>query len=295
MLGRISTVTINAPDPGAAADAYVRWLGYRLVEGRALGRDVARAWGRPGLANRESLLLEPASGADTFLRFVAGPAYDGYTPLSCYGWNAAERIVEDVDSLARRLEHSPFRIIGGPANLSFSDQIRAMQVVGPVQEVLYLTQINRRLADFDTPEPASFVDRVFIAILGGADLGAIQDYYHTRFGVARAPIIHSVVSVLSTHYDLPPERTYPIAALQVRGQCYIEADEMPDGAVARPCVPGELPPGIAVVSFEADRLPGVAASVLGPSSACAGLAYGGRCVAACVGTAGELIELIAAE
>ena len=45
--------------------------------------------------------------------------------------------------MAAELASSPFRIIGGPADLSFSDQIRAMQVVGPAREVLYLTQADQ--------------------------------------------------------------------------------------------------------------------------------------------------------
>jgi len=57
--------------------------------------------------------------------------------------SAAELIVDDVDALAAELASSPFRIIGGPADLSFSDQIRAMQVVGPAREVLYLTQADQ--------------------------------------------------------------------------------------------------------------------------------------------------------
>ena len=155
MLGRISTVTITAPDLPAAVAAYQRYLGYRVVDDGALGREMARAWGRPQMAGQRAVLLEPESGAETYLRFVQGPAYVEHEPLSCVGWNAAELIVEDVDALADELANSPFRIIGRPADLSFSDQIRAMQVVGPAREVLYLTQIRQKLAAFDTPVAAT--------------------------------------------------------------------------------------------------------------------------------------------
>ena len=292
MLGRISTVTITAPDLPAAVAAYQRYLGYRVVDDGALGRDIARAWGRPQLAGQRTVLLEPESGAETYLRFVHGPAYVEHEPLSCVGWNAAELIVQDVDALAAELAGSPFRIIGPPADLSFSDQIRAMQVVGPAREVLYLTQIKQKLAAFDTPEAASFVDRVFIVILGGASLDALQDYYHLQFGVPRATAMASVVSVLSAQYGLPRDYRHAIAALQVSGQCYIEADQMPSAAASRPCLPGQLPPGVAMVSFEIDRLPGQLSSSLGPAHRAAGLPYAGRRSQACVGAAGELIELI---
>ena len=291
MLGRIATVTINTPDIPAAVAAYQRYLGYRVVDDGALGRDTARAWARPALASARAVILEPASGSDTYLRFVEGPAYVDYQPFACLGWNAVELIVADVDSLAGQLAGSPFRVIGAPADLSFTDKIRAMQVVGPAREVLYLTQIKERLAAFDTPEAAAFVDRAFIVILGGSNLDLLQDFYHGQFGVARAEAMPSVISVLSAPYGLPRDYRHAIAALKVSGQCYIEADEMPPGAVARPCEPGQLPPGVALVSFEVDRLPGVVRS-LGAVHRSPALPYAGRRSLACVGAAGELIELI---
>lgn len=294
MLGRISTVTINAPVLPASIAAYQRYLGYRVVEDGALSHDLARCWGRPQLAGRRCVLMEPASGADTYLRFVEGPGYVGYEPLACVGWNAAELIVRDVDALAERLAGSPFHVIGPPANLSFSDRIRAMQVVGPAREVLYLTQISGKLAAFDTPEAACEVDRAFIVILGGSSLETLQDYYHQQFGVARAPVMPSVVSVLSARYGLPRDYRHPIAALRLPGQCYIEADQMPAEAAARPCALGQLPPGIAMVTFEVGRLPRQLPGTLGPATVLPGLPYAGRPVRGCVGPTGELIELVEA-
>jgi len=293
MLGRISTVTINAPDLPATIAAYQRHLDYRVAADGALSHELARCWGRPQLAGRRCVLMEPESGADTYLRFVQGPAYASYEPLACVGWNAAEIIVRDVNALAERLAGSPFNVIGPPANLSFSDKIRAMQVVGPAGEVLYLTQISERLAAFDTPEATCDIDRVFIVILGGASLEALQDYYQRQFGVPRTPVIPSVVSVLSAQYGLPRDHKHPIAALPLRGQCYLEADEMPALAAARPCEPGQLPPGIAMVTFEVDRLQHLP-STLGPATTLQGLPYAGRPTCACVGSTGELIELVAA-
>jgi catechol 2,3-dioxygenase-like lactoylglutathione lyase family enzyme len=294
MLGRISTVTITTPDLPAAARAYQRHLGYRVVADGALGRDTARSWGRPNLAGNRSFILEPESGAETCLRFVQGPAYADYQPFACFGWNAAELVVQDVDGLADRLRGSPFRTIGPPADRSFTDRIRAMTVVGPASEVLYLTEIKEKLPIFDTPEATSPVDRVFMVILGGASLEALQDCYHLQFGLGREPAVPSVVSVMSAQYGLPMDHRHLIAALKVGGQCYIETDEMPQGAVTRPCEPGQLPPAISMVSFEVPRLPEILPSALGPVQRCHALPYDGRRSVACVGAAGELIELVEA-
>ena len=294
MLGRIATVTLTTPDLPAAAAAYQRYLGYRVLDDGALGHDVARAWGRTQLAGNRCLLMEPASGAETYLRFVQGPAYLDYEPLACVGWNAAALIVQDVDALAANLAGSPFRVIGAPAGLSFSDKICAMQVVGPSREVLYLAQVKERVAACDTPEAASAVDRVFIVVVGGTSLEALQDYYHLQFGVTRAPVMQSAVPVLSARYGLPLDHQHPIVALQVGGQCCIEANQMPPAVALRPCAPGQLPPGIALVSFEVERLPDALPCALGPAQTVPGLPYGGRRSRTCVGAAGELIELIEA-
>ena len=238
--------------------------------------------------------MEPESGAETYLRFVQGPTYVDYEPLACIGWNAAALVVQDVDALSERLVGSPFRIIGPPAHLSFSERIRAMQVVGPAREVLYLTQVEGRVAAFDTPQAASHVDRVFIVVLGGTGLDALQDYYQTQFGMSRAPVMPSVVPLISARFGLPRNFNHSIATLQLPGQCYIEADEMPPAVAPRPCDPGQLPPGIAMVSFEVERLPEVLPSALGPTQVVPSLPYAGRRSRTCVGAAGELIELVEA-
>jgi catechol 2,3-dioxygenase-like lactoylglutathione lyase family enzyme len=292
MLGRIAAVTLTVPDVAGTTAAYREFLGYRVTHDGALGREVARAWGRPQLAGRRSVLMEPESGAEVYLRFVEGPRYPGYEPLACLGWNAAELIVADVDALAGRLARGPFRVVGPPADLSFSDRIRAMQVVGPAGELLYLTQIKEPLPAFDTPVAASFVDRVFIVILGGSSLELLQDHYQARFGVPRVPVLQSVVSTLSAKYALPVDYRHSIAALPIGGQCYIEVDQMPKAAVARPCAPGELPPGIAMVSFEVAQIPTPPPGALGPTERPPSPPYGGRRTSTCVGPAGELIELI---
>lgn len=291
MPGRISAVTISAPDVPALAAAYGRHLGYEPVEDGELNAVVAQLWGLPGLEGRRYAVLAPGGTGDTWLRFVEGAAVRGYAPFRHLGWNAAEHTVQDVDALARRLVGSPFHVIGPPADLSFSDRIRAMQVVGPAGEVLYLTQIKAEVPGFELPFARVPVDRVFIMVLGGANLDEVVSWYRERFGVPSAPIIEAVISVLSNAYGQPAATLHRISALPVGGQCYVEADQMPSAALPRLGAPGELPPAIAMVTFEVRSLPDTVRFLSNPTAP-PGRPYLGRRAGVCRGPAGELIELV---
>jgi catechol 2,3-dioxygenase-like lactoylglutathione lyase family enzyme len=291
MPGRISTVTISTTDVRRSCELYSQWLGYEVVQESGLDEATARLWGLPGLAGRPSAVLAPGGTGDTFLRFVQGPAAPGYVPFRHLGWNAAEHTVADVDALGARLAGSPFRIIGPPADLSFSDRIRAMQVVGPDNEVLYLTEIKGEVPGFALPFAQHMVDRVFIMILGGADLGELMHWYQARLGVPPSPVMEAVVSVLSNTYGQDPKTMHRISAMPLADACYIEADQMPAAALPRPTAPGELPPALAMVSFDVDTLP-QGLDWFSPPAALESFPYRGRRAAACRGPTGELIELI---
>lgn len=262
-LGPITCVTFTAPDLAAVEDAYRRFLGYRVVERGQLTASQSEAWHCPADAAAKTLLLAPAAADDFLFRVVESPAVDGYLPFGSFGWNAAEIIVRDVDALAERLADSPFEIVGEPQDLSFSEDIRAMQILGPGKELLYLTQFKRAVPGLDVPDARCDVDRTFIVILGGPSMDALQDFYADRFQVPRAPAVESRVKGMSAAFGLDPEHRYPIAALPLAGQCLIEVDQMPDQAQARLGHAGRLPPGISVVSFAATDTDTATGSLMG--------------------------------
>ena len=134
MLQSILAVTICAEDLPAVEAAYSNYLNYRVVERGTVSAALAAHWHAPAMTGRAWLLLQPASGAPVYLRFVQQTHVAGYAPLKTYGWNAAELLVQDPDALAEGLAASPFKIVGPPRNLSSNDNIRAMQVVGPAHE-----------------------------------------------------------------------------------------------------------------------------------------------------------------
>ena len=290
-LGPINCVTIAAPELQHMIDTYHLYLGYELVDHGRLSPEQARLWNLEGLIGRRYALMLPGGDGQTFLRFVESKPNHDYVAFRHMGWNAAEFMVQDTDGIAAKLENSPFRIIGPPADLSFSDKIRAMQALGPAKESIYLTSFKEKLPEFDTPDPKHYVDRVFIVILGGPSVAEIAQFYAKHFGVADAPVVPSVISVLSVAHGLPADMKHDLAALTLQGQSFIEADRMPEGTLPRVARDGELPPAISMVSFTVARLP-EGLSWIAPPRALPQAPYYGRRAAVCVGAAGEWIELI---
>lgn len=264
-IGPITGVTIATPDLAASEAAYGRHLGYRVRQRGRISATQATAWQRPAAAGARYISLVPEAADDFEFRFIevrAPPA--PYRAFSAFGWNAAELIVRDVDALAGELAGGDFEILGPPQDLSFTDAIRAMQIRGPAGEILYLTQFKRDLPALPAPPARCKADRVFIVIVGGPSLDDLLAFYADQFGIDAPQRMESRVKAMSEAFGLSPEERYPIAALPLQARCYIEADQMPAAARPPPTLSGELPPGIAVVSFASQR-PAATTALSGPA------------------------------
>ena len=285
-LDRILMVTLGCADLAAAEEAYCRYLHYRRVGAGCVPAELAQLWGLEAAAGADYVLLAPTNDARHFIRLLQVDTGPGPRPFSAPGWSAAEVLVNDVDSLAHSLAGSPFTVVGPPADLSFTDKIRACQVVGPAGEALYLTQIKGEIPGFSLAPTDRTVAHCFVVILAAASLSAAKDFYRTRFAVAGAPVIDARVSMLSSAFGLPREQQHRISALTLGNPGYlIEVDELPSTVGGRHGGPGLLPPGIAIVSF-------ICSSPLHRSRALAGRPYSGRQVGFCTGASGEMLELI---
>jgi hypothetical protein len=278
MLGAIRRVTLAATDLDAVAHAYCEFLEYRVTGRGLVSETEAASWGAESSAGAATLTLQPAASDDFEFRFVASPASPDYVPLTTYGWNASEIMVQNVDAMAEKVADSPFEIVGEPRNLSFSDDIRAMQLRGPANEIIYLTEFKNPVPGLSVPVARSAVDRTFIVILGGPTMGGLQDFYHNTFGVPKAPAVESRVTMLSKALGVSIETLYPIAALGLEGESLIEVDEMPPQVGPRQRHQGWMPPGIAMVGFDCNAIPKSAISAGNGSSVMTGIT-------------GELIEL----
>ncbi len=288
-LGPIACITVTAPHLNEVEDAYTRFLGYRVIGRGTVEPALAELWRAPATTGRRYLLLGPEAGEECIFRFIEAPGDGDFVPFSTWGWNAAEIMVENVDAMAERLANSPFEIVGQPQNLSFTDDIRAMQILGPGRELLYLTEFKRPIPGLDTPVARCPVDRVFIVILGGPSMSGLQDFFAGAFGVPGAEPVESRVKGMSAAFGNSPEHKYPIAALPLAGQTLIEVDEMPAQATRRPCLDGDLPPGISIVSFVGHHLD---PRDTRPNDWQAPPYRGCDRVRVVTGTAGELIEVL---
>lgn len=286
MLGVIRAVTTVVPSLEPVEAAYARWLDYvPLARGRVPPAS-AGSWGAPAVAGRPYLVMGPASGEPVFLRFVEGPVPAGYRALTTHGWNATEILCEDPDALAARFAASPFRIIGEPRSLTRFPMIRAMQVLGPAGECLYFTRVGAG-SGLDLAAARGFVDRVFIVVAGGAPLRPMLRWYQA-FGNALDPPASTPVRVLSWANGLPEDSLHAHALLALGDGTHVELDEYPAVCGPRPVADGELPPGMAMVSF---AWRGAAAPDGCPGPALLPGAAGAQAVTV-TGPAGERVELI---
>lgn len=246
-LHSITEVLHVVPDIAAMASAYQEWLGYRSIEHGTVSEREADEWQAPAMAGRRSATLAPASGENCHLRFVESVSAAGYRALTTYGWTATEFTVAEVDRLAARLADSPFEIIGPPKSLTRFPMIRAMQAIGPAGECLYFTQIGEG-SGLDLAAARSFVGRVFIVVAAGLDVNAMFAPY-AGFGNVVDPPVATPVTVISSANGLPLDTLHPHGLVKIGHGTMIELDGYPEVASPRTVIPGELPPGMAMVTF----------------------------------------------
>ncbi|MBN8814298.1 MAG: hypothetical protein J0J06_02495 [Sphingomonas sp.] len=294
---RIVATTASVPDLDAAEAAYTGFLDYRVVERGGVAPSLADHWGVPGTAGARCLTLRAAGEADTFVRLIEAPAIPGYRPLTTFGWNAFEIIVDDVHALADRLADSPFEIIGPPKPLAFMPSIVAMQVIGPGGECLYFTMESGDRETSILPPPTGFVGRTFIVVCAGPNFTSMLRWYVDRFALRERPVRQSKVDIIQRAQGLSRDHAIELSAIGMRQRGnLLELDGYSHGpgrvATDRPAHPGMLPPGNAMVSLEVSDL-ALVADLAGAMPVLREEAvYRERRSCTVRGPAGELLELI---
>ena len=241
--------TLTVADPEATAARYVEWLDYAVVERGPVSVALAESWGCPASTGRASVVCRPASGANVFLRFVEGQTPPDYRPLRTYGWAAIEVCAQDTLAVDARMERSPFQVIGPPRELDGLPAIFPMQVKGPDQEIVYLTQIRDNLPAYDLPRAASLIDKLFIIVLACSDLQASLDWFERELKLSAGRSMDLVYTMINAAFGLPADTKHTLATMVHGRDCFLELDQYPVATTTRPTEPGALPPGIAMTTF----------------------------------------------
>jgi catechol 2,3-dioxygenase-like lactoylglutathione lyase family enzyme len=294
LLRHIAMVTHCVPDLDAVVAAWQQYLGFGVLAAGVIGDQQAAAWDAPGAAGARFALLGPASGQDSWIRFIETADPGGYGPPMTCGWNATELLVQDVDALARSFRGSPFTVLGGPGDLYPRPRApRAMQVRGPSGELVYFTRLFPGGSRYGLKPAKSPVDRTFIVTVGGRSSDAMEDFYGGTLGLRVMDRMPFINPILAHGCGVPPHTVFPTSVARIPGRSFlVEMDEYPATVAGRPRRTGCLPPGMAMVSFHVERLDAVTVPLRAPARALAGRGYDGRRAGVIEGAAGEWLELI---
>ena len=295
MLKSIMMVTMLVTNLNVTEEAYDEYLDYELVSQGVVDESLAEVWGTEGMVGHPYIVMQPSSGEPVYLRFIEEEEKMNYRPMGTHGWNSTEILVQNPDQLATELESSPFEIIGMPYDLyPTPDAPRAMQVLGPSDEVLYLTRIIPEGSGFNLGSAQSYVDRVFIMVLGGPSMEALQDYYKTSFGMPVTEASDWTIGVLSRMNDLPDDSVFPLALVEFEENFLIELDEWNNGDIfeSREVKEGHLPPSTSMVSFSTTSIDQINVEWKHEPQQIDVFPYNGSKVGVTVGIAGEWIEII---
>ncbi len=252
---RIKFATISVPNINFFEECYVNWLNYKVVSKSIVDECMCSSWGTPKLINSKLILLSPESGDDVFIRAVENPLINQLRPFSYLGWNAIELVVSDVNLAYEKLRHSPFEIIGVPKVISPNSSIKAMQVLGPAREVLYLTSTNGDRKYLNHPEPKCLFGRIFIVVMAVNNLKKSETFYLDKMMLEAQGNLSIPVDILSSAQKKNKDYNYNISVLsaQERGN-KIELDEYDTKYSVNNHISDNLCHGVSMITFEVSAI-----------------------------------------
>jgi hypothetical protein len=290
----LRAATLTTPNLAAASARYRDWLDYAVVEEGRLDAELAASWGAPASAGQPYAVLQPASGAEVFLRFVESEFPAEYRPLRTFGWAAIEICVQDTLKVAERMARSPFEIIGPPKELEGLPAIFPMQVKGPDQEIVYLTQIRSDLPAYDLPRAESLIDRLFILVMACSDMAASMDWFARNLDIAFGREMEIIYTMINQAFGLAEDARHRLTTGIHERDCFLEFDQYPAEATPRPGPDDALKPGIALATLLHPRFDAIPGEWIAPPQRRQGAIYGGRRAGALRAPDGTLVEVVEA-
>jgi len=295
----IRAATLTVSDITRSKGLYCEWLGYNEVENGTISSTLAQSWDTPNTAGQPYCVLQPKSGADVFIRMIEQPTVKGYKALNSYGWAAIEICNQDTIAVNEIMEKSPFEIIGPPQPLDGMPYIFPMQVKGPDDEIVYLTQFKKRhLETYDLPEAKSLIDRMFILVLACSDMDKSGEWLTENLLIDQSPPMSLIYTLINRAFDLPDDDKHTIATLQHERDVFLEIDQLPKQGVDRVRHDGMLPPCAALASIrhpEFDKIDAINKNQwISPPAIYDGPIYKGKRAATLKAPDDTLIEIIEA-
>jgi len=243
---------IFSRDAKKSIDAWCAYLHQSVHSESRITEEQATILGNPELAGQSSTWLANKVG-EPWLNIIQSASEHQNVAFQNHGWLSLEISVSNVDALYEELKDSAFEIIGLPANLDVSDDIRAMQAVGPDGEVLYLTEVKAPVPPFQLPFARCEIDRTFIAVATVPNREEAIAVYE-RFKHTSALKFDTKITVLNKALGYEIDKKYSVAAVQLAGSNLIELDEVAD---LKTNLTDKSSPtnGIGIISFATERLP----------------------------------------
>ena len=285
---RFKMATVSVVNIEEAERLYNKWLNYDAVERGNIPTELALSWGAEKTSGQPYVVMQPESGEDVYIRLIKINKPPKYNANTTWGWNAIEIICENPDELNKHFEKSPFKIIGEPAALKNYPSIRAMQVQGKEEDVIYFTTETGSYKKSPLPKPKSKIGRIFIMVVAGPDIFKLQDWYSEKFNLQKKKINNSPIALINRAQGIPLDSERPLTTLSLfeHGNL-IELDGYGNNTGPRMHNIGELPPGISITSITVKNLDELELKYISsPINS-----YGSRS-ATVLGPAGELLELI---
>ncbi len=294
-LRRIEIATLCVSDISICISAYTDLLDYQVIDEGELPQSLAAAWSTPDMTGMPYALLQPSSGAEVYLRFIETGRSGGYWPPVTQGWIATEILTTDPDALLEKLQGSAFTHIGGPGDLyPHPKSARALQMAGPAGELMYFTRILPGGSRFGLHGAKTFVDRPFIMVTGGTSMDEIHGFYGGVLALRVTEPSPFVIGQMSRVLGVDPRTAYPVSLARIPGRSFlIELEELPPYIERRHVPEGQLPEGLAMVSFKSAPLDELNLNYRAEPRRIEIPPYNGRKVAVIEGPAGEWLELIA--
>lgn len=284
--------TIGVPDVAAAQAMYEAGIGLYEVNKGTVSKGVSESWGAPAMAGRPWVMMCCESGDPTFrIRIVQVDPVPGYHAMTTWGLNAIEMISEDIYAVNERVLSAGFDVIGEPRPLSEAyASVHAMQVRGPGEELFYYASDMTGENEFDLIRPKSPVDRIFNAVVGTPNIRGSRAFYKHVLRMKLGNVQEFKVRMVSDALGYDRDTAIEMGSAKGRwAGSSIEFDAYPIGLSGpRPRAPGQLPPGVSMMSLTTDDFDSLDVSY----AAAPAVLYGGGRAATFVGPSGEWVEII---